>query len=270
MKFTSTTSSLVLLGAIASSTVHTGLAVARPVPVPGQASTSTYRRSGGLLVDREGNLYSSPSSKTTEATTSHSKTTSANYFRRGNNIAFAVASALQIRGGHLSVDNEGNLYTPTTKAVPNQSHSHLTPAAASSPTEALRGGNQNNARVVEVGIGIGGLCVDSEGQFYFAAGNTNTGAGTSAASRLKTLRGGSLCVDNEGNLYSPRRQARAEAVAAPSSTKSPLSSSSRRRYGNGSDSASGPVLLAKNNKFLPKKAGKPKKSSYHNNARMET
>jgi len=269
---------LILLAAIAASTINTGLAVTRPrstsVAIPHQRKGDDYDNSFGLLVDKEGNLYfpssmssktigvaSKSSSKRSSKTTFHRRATGLGSLRGGSNHATfrsclrtdtegnlysprRVSSSL--RGGDLCVDNEGNLYTPreaadsATKAL--LTSAVVNPAVASSvssPLEALRGGTSNKHQ-------IGGLCVDSEGNLYAASSPSTT------SSAILLLRGGRLCVDNEGNFYSPR------PVAASTTSIKPQAPARRRRRTT-SNADPNRILLAKNK--LPKKTSTTSSSS---------
>mmetsp|Transcript_14958 Transcript_14958/g.37659 ORF Transcript_14958/g.37659 Transcript_14958/m.37659 type:complete len:256 (+) Transcript_14958:142-909(+) len=174
----------IFFAAIAASPIHTVFAVPRPGPasknLPPQQRRTTREDSHstpsfGLLVDREGNLYSPHTTKETAQK------------NQGKNLA------LSLRGGEICVDNEGNFYTPTPQQVVSQVASQTKTLRDEAPSKkapssvALRGGSHSNNI-------LGGLSVDLEGNLFATQGK---------ASAL-SLRGGSLCVDNEGIFYTPR------------------------------------------------------------------
>jgi hypothetical protein len=169
----------IFFAAIAASPIHTVFAVPRPGPAsknlpPQQRRTREDSHSSpsfGLLVDREGNLYSPRTTK--EAAQKN----------QGKNLA------LSLRGGEICVDNEGNFYTPAPQQVASQTKTlrDEAPSKKTPSSVALRGGSHSNNI-------LGGLSVDSEGNLFATQGK---------ASAL-SLRGGSLCVDNEGIFYTPR------------------------------------------------------------------
>lgn len=228
MKYTSA-AHIILFASIATSTIRTGFAVPRPGPAskfgPHQQqqrrknssaeSTSSHSSSPGLLVDREGNLYSPLVTKS-----------------NGQKDSSVQTLAVCLRGGGLCVDNEGNFYTPE-KSLAKTEEQHLPTTATSqrpsalvvSPSRTLRGGSQNH--------NIGALGVDSDGNLFATQGKE----------AALFLRGGDLSVDSEGNFYTPLRRRHVE-VEKPHA----LASSSRRR----SSSQHDVVLLAKNR--LSKKA----------------
>lgn len=247
---------ILLLAAIAASTIPTGLAVTQPGPASkllqsktrggSQTSSST---SIGLLVDQEGNLYSPHITKKE----SHRR------------------AIFCLRGGGLCVDNEGNFFTPrdtSAIAVPKNtlrdettSRKKTTLSAPPCPSSVLRGGSNSHT--------IGGLDVDAEGNFFAIPGSAFLSkTSTTANSAALSLRGGELCVDNEGNLYTPRQ------VEKP---KLQTLAGNRRVQGEGAHDT---VLLAKNR--LTKKSAsrgkthkKPSREESlafigYNNALMET
>merc|ERR1711907_603168 len=91
--------------------------------------------------------------------------------------------ALRIRGGALSVDDEGNFYSPKQSS----SSTFLKPREQ----EVVTSASDSSVAFVR-GNGIDVLCAAS------------------------SVRGGNLCVDNEGNFYSPRRVAEDEEVSRSS------------------------------------------------------
>lgn len=249
---------------VTSSTIHTGLAVPRPRPAS-KASVQQQRRtrdgsesssSFGLLVDREGNLYSPRTSKTN----AQEKETS------------VQNRALSLRGGEIYVDDEGNFYTPTPEEVPASKALREQTLPRKVPSSfTLRGGSHGNHI-------LGGLSVDAEGNLFATQEKRSLSATPSkASSSALSLRGGSLCVDNEGNFYTPRHLDRVEEKHQQ---KLP---SNRRIKTNGTDDV---VLLTKNRlskKISPSDNGssraKPRKSLTaddpmafigYNNALMET
>jgi len=255
MKYTAI-NHILFFASIAISTIHTGLAVPRPGPAS-KALLEHQRRtrdqsssSFGLLVDREGNLYSP-------------RITKEGSQRKDS------ARALSLRGGEVFVDNEGNFYTPTeqqevrqVKAQPEEVVSPKTPSSV-----ALRGGSHGNHL-------LGGLSVDSEGNLFATQDKASATPPSTASSSALSLRGGSLCVDNEGNFYTPRR------VEEPRQSRL---SSNRRLKTNGTNDE---VLLTQNRlskKIAPTDSSstraKPRKSLTaddpmafigYNNALMET
>jgi len=191
---------------------------------------------GMVEVDEEENFYCPSSSKKPMVLTS-------------------VLSSL--RGGDLCVDSEGNLYTPRKKVAARATSSsnklttvHDIPIASD---ERLRGGSQNH--------NIGGLCVDSEGNFFAVDGRS-----LYTKKALQSLRGGSLCVDNEGNFYT-------HPSCLNTNVQALASGNSRRRMN--CDPSS--VVLTKN-RSKKKNSTKCKKSARddhmtfigYNNALMET
>ena len=254
---------ILLFATVATSTIRPGLAVPRPGPASRfvrhpqsrqQRKTEHDSQSSppsppGLLVDGEGNLYSPRRVVTNESVQ-----------RRPE---------VSLRGGDVCVDAEGNFYTPKAAAAStltsaSTSPTTITPAASTlssfPDTSTLRGGSHNH--------NIGGLGVDSEGNFFA----TQEQPGTPSSSKALFLRGGGLCVDNEGIFYTSRHQ----TVAAAMEPKQPTHSGSRRRRlkSNGSSNNNDAVLLTKN-----KTHKKPKKPSNgavpmtfigYNNALMET
>lgn len=191
MKY-SATAHILLLAAIAASSIPTGLAVARPGPASkllqpktrggSQASTST---STGLLVDQEGNLYSPHITKKESQ-------------RR---------AIFCLRGGELCVDSEGNFFTPrdtSDVAIPKNtlrdettSRKKTTSSAPPCPSSVLRGGSNSHT--------IGGLGVDTEGNLFATPGSAFLYKTSTTANTALSLRGGELSVDNEGNFYTPRQ-----------------------------------------------------------------
>lgn len=182
----------IFFAAIAASPIHTVFAVPRPGPAskdlpPQQRRTredshSHSPSSFGLLVDREGNLYSPRTTKETAQK------------NQGKNLA------LSLRGGEICVDNEGNFYTPAPQQVASQTKTlrDEAPSKKTPSSVALRGGSHDNNF-------LGGLSVDSEGNLFATQGKASlSDTPETASSNALSLRGGSLCVDNEGNFYTPR------------------------------------------------------------------
>lgn len=234
--------SILLVAAIALSTFHTGFAVISPralstsISIPKDHDSSVL---GALQVDEEGNLYSSKSSATEKDNSISGKSM----------LLKSVFSSL--RGGDLCVDNEGNLYTPRNEIAALATSSSN---ALASP-EGLRGGSQNH--------NVGGLSVDSEGNFFAADGRSPY-----AKKALRSLRGGDLSVDNEGIFYTPRPRFDTE-------NKPQDVASNSRRSTNGDPSA---IVLTKNKPMKKINNTRPKKNTYddpmafigYNNALMET
>jgi len=223
MKYTSI-NHILFFASIAISTIHSGLAVPRPGPAS-KALLQHQRRtrdqsssSFGLLVDREGNLYSP-------------RITKEDSQRKDSSLQ---NRALSLRGGEVYVDNEGNFYTPTEQQeVPQVKAQPVEVAPRKTPSSfALRGGSHGNNF-------IGGLSVDSEGNLFATQDTTSLSATppSTASSSALSLRGGSLCVDNEGNFYTPCRLEQAEE---PRQTRL---SSNRRLKSNGTNDE---VLLTQN------------------------
>jgi hypothetical protein len=203
MKYTTATH-IIFFASIATSTIRSGLAVPRPGPaskfVPHQqqqrrkSSTESPHSSSpatGLLVDREGNLYSP-------------RVTKSNAQKERSVQTLAVC----LRGGGLCVDTEGNFYTPRVSQAKTEAEAlhtttttlrkELTLVVSPSPhASTLRGGSHNH--------NIGGLGVDSDGNLFA----TQEKAPLSSTAAL-SLRGGDLSVDNEGNFYTPRRHVSVE------------------------------------------------------------
>jgi len=176
----------------------------------------------------------------------------------------SMVAPLQIRGGALSVDGEGNFYsprqTPLSRKVesddaeekhlkrrrnPSVSPSSSRTADLASRCSVLRGGTKaKNDR-------IGRLSVDEDGNLYSAQ---------HLVPPPLRFRGGALSVDSEGNLYSPRATAtptlstkdetpETAPTFIPRRRKSSSSPSSPRTADLASRTVRGSTTAIKNNRF---------------------
>lgn len=149
------------------------------------------------------------------------KYTTTNFLRKGTTLfllATEVANAITtrrlpsvpvggLRGGALSVDDEGNFFSPPSRAATEsriEDGDEFT--AKSSCSLAKTGdlvGDSSFPTFVRGGVistkndRFGDLFVDDDGNFYSAASPPTMNA-------IASVRGGDLCVDVEGNFYSPR------------------------------------------------------------------